>query len=401
MTFTDLALHPQLIEALGYMGFEQATPIQEKAIPQILANKDLIACAQTGTGKTGAFVIPLIHQLISSTRKANKINALIIVPTRELAIQIDQQIDGIAYGTDVSSLAIYGGGDGDNFTMQKHALKEGVDIVIATPGKLISHLNLGYVDCSAISTVVLDEADRMLDIGFHDDVLKILSFLPKERQSLMFSATMPAKIKAFANRILKQPEEISLSVSKPAEGVLQIAYLTYDKQKIDLLVHLLKDKPDYNSIIIFTPTKRNVNEVVKALNNAGMNAHGISSSLEQEERERVMLAFRNKKVRILVATDVISRGIDVKDIQLVVNYSVPKDPEDYVHRIGRTARAQTTGIAITLINEAEMNAFQRTESLIEKEVLKLPPPPEIGEGPVWRISKQTNKKRYHKRKREG
>lgn len=384
MTFTDLKLNEQLLEALGYMGFNNPTPIQEQAIPIILDNKDLIACAQTGTGKTGAFVIPVLHKILSDeSKKADVIRVLIVVPTRELAIQIDQQIDGIAYGSNLSSLAIYGGGDGDDFTLQKNALKQGVDIVIATPGKLISHLNLGYVNLHHVSTVILDEADRMLDIGFHDDMLKIFSFLPDTRQTLMFSATMPQKIRAFAKKILKSPEEISLAVSKPAEKVLQIAYLTHDNQKTPLLLHLLKDKPEFNSIIIFTSTKKQVSEVVKALRKLKIEAEGISSNLEQSEREEVMLRFRNKKIRILVATDVISRGIDIKDINLVVNYTAPKDPEDYVHRIGRTARADTDGIAITLVNAHDMHAFARTEQLIEKEILKLPLPEHLGEGPVW------------------
>ncbi|MFT6845704.1 MAG: ATP-dependent RNA helicase RhlE [Flavobacteriales bacterium] len=401
MTFSDLKLNEQLLEALGYMGFNNPTPIQEQAIPLILKDHDLIACAQTGTGKTGAFVIPVLHKILSDLdKKKDIIRVLIVVPTRELAIQIDQQIDGIAYGTELSSLAIYGGGDGDDFVLQKNALKQGVDIVIATPGKLISHLNLGYVDLKNVSTVILDEADRMLDIGFHDDMLKIFSFLPSTRQTLMFSATMPPKIRTFAKKILNKPEEISLAVSKPAEKVLQIAYLAHDNQKTPLLLHLLKDKPAYNSVIIFTSTKKQVGEVVKALKKLGIVAEGISSNLIQSEREDVMLRFRNKKIRILVATDVISRGIDVKDINLVVNYTSPKDPEDYVHRIGRTARADTEGIAITLVNEADMHAFARTEELIEKEILKLPLPPELGEGPVWnaKAKPQSFKRKPFKRK---
>jgi superfamily II DNA/RNA helicase len=399
MTFSDLQLNDQLLEALGYMGFNNPTPIQEQAIPIILDNQDLIACAQTGTGKTGAFVIPTLHQILSDkNKKADVIRVLIVVPTRELAIQIDQQIDGIAYGTDLSSLAIYGGGDGDDFTHQKNALKQGVDIVIATPGKLISHLNLGYVNLKNVSTVILDEADRMLDIGFHDDMLKIFSFLPDSRQTLMFSATMPAKIRTFAKKILKNPKEISLAVSKPAEKVLQVAYLTHDNQKTPLLLHLLKDKPEYNSIIIFTSTKKQVSEVVRALQKLKIDAEGISSNLEQSEREEVMLKFRNKKIRILVATDVISRGIDVKDINLVVNYTAPKDPEDYVHRIGRTARADTDGIAITLVNENDMHAFARTEQLIEKEILKLPLPEHLGEGPIWKGNANAKDRPTFKRK---
>lgn len=399
MKFSELSLHPDLAEAIGYMGFEEATPIQSQAIPIIKDNKDIIACAQTGTGKTGAFLIPVIDKIMR--QEGNKIKALVVVPTRELAIQIDQQIDGLSYGCGISSMALYGGGDGDDWSAQKKAILEGVDILVATPGKLISHLNLGYVDFSALSFLVLDEADRMLDIGFFDDILKIVSFLPKERQNLMFSATMPPKIRDLSKRILNSPEEISIAISKPAEGVLQASYLVYDENKIPLICELIKGKEEYKSIIIFSSTKKQVSSIVRYLNKHNIAAKGISSDLEQEAREQVLLDFRNKKVRVLVATDVISRGIDIKDINLVINYSVPSDAEDYVHRIGRTARADTTGVAITLINNDDMFSFKKIEDLIEKEVVKIPTPSSIGDSPEWKVPERRHNKKRHFNKKKG
>ncbi len=401
MKFDDLDLDGQLLDAIYYMGFRDATPIQEQAIPIILSGKDLIGCAQTGTGKTAAFLLPVLDSLLYNESK--NVKALIIVPTRELALQIDQQVEGISYGTGLTSLALYGGGDGIDWATQKEALTKGVDLVIATPGKLISHLNLGYVNFKDITHLVMDEADRMLDIGFHDDIMKILSYLPDKRQNLMFSATMPPKIKKFAKEILNEPEEISIAISKPAEGVLQAAYLVYDDQKTDLINHLLSDKNKYKSIIIFSSTKRNVSEIVRSLRRTGYKVKGISSNLEQEERESILSEFKARQFQILVGTDVISRGIDIKDINLVINYSVPKDAEDYVHRIGRTARADTTGVALTLVNPPEMKYLARIEELIEKEIFKMNPPEELGPGPKWKVSKgggkNRRKKPFNKRRR--
>lgn len=381
MKFSELDLNEDLLTSISYLGFEDATPIQEQAIPAVLAGKDLIACAQTGTGKTGAFLLPVINNLMGHKREG--ISTLIIVPTRELAIQIDQQIEGMAYGTGISSLSIYGGGKGADWQQEKEVLTHGTDIVVATPGKLISHLNMGYVNFSQVKFLILDEADRMLDIGFHEDMMKIISYLPKKRQSLMFSATMPPKIKTFAKKILKDPVEIAIAISKPAEGIMQLGYLVHDNQKIKLIEKLIVGKKELNSILIFSSTKKNVTEIVRALLRNKIDAHGISSDLEQADRERVMKMFRAQNIRVLVATDVISRGIDIAGINLVMNYNVPKDPEDYVHRIGRTARADSTGIAITFINEDDMRSFQRIEQLIEKEIMKLQPPSELGKGPEW------------------
>jgi len=364
------------------MGFEDATPIQEAAMPKILAGNDLIGCAQTGTGKTAAFILPVLHKLASKVAKG--LNTLVICPTRELAIQIEQEIQGFSYFTGASSLAIYGGGDGTNWEAQKSALTEGCNIVVATPGKLMSHINMGYVDFSNIEHLILDEADRMLDMGFVDDILKIIKKMPKERQSLFFSATMPSKIREFASKILKaEYEEISMAISKPAAGVLQAAYLAYDAQKAQLLTQLIDKNPEYESIIVFTSTKRKVADIMNAFRGKKYEVAAISSDYEQKQREAVLLGFRSKRVRVLVATDVVSRGIDIKDINLVVNFDVPNDAPDYVHRVGRTARANTTGVALTFVNEDDMYKMHKIEELIGSEVPKSPLPEGFGPGPKW------------------
>jgi len=395
MTFEELELNDELLDAIDYMGFENATEIQEKAIPVILDNKDLLACAQTGTGKTAAFILPVLHQMIEN--KTSGINTLVIVPTRELAKQIEQQIQGFSYFMSIHSQSIYGGGSTD-WEAQKRALVGGAEIIVATPGKFISHLNMGYVKLDTLKYLILDEADRMLDMGFVDDIEKIISHLPKDKQTLMFSATMPAKIKKLAEQILVDPEEISLALSKPAEGVLQGAYLVYDNQKIQLINHLISDKADYASILIFSSTKKKVSEIIRGLKLAGFNAQGISSDYDQEKREEVLSKFRAKRIRILVATDVLSRGIDIKDINLIINYDVPMNAEDYVHRVGRTARASTTGVALTLINEKDMFGFSAIEKLIERQILKIPLPKFLGEGPKWQENRRSNYSQGRKNK---
>ncbi len=381
MKFEELGVHDDILDAISYMGFKTTTPIQEQAIPEILSGNDLIACAQTGTGKTAAFVIPLLDLILE--HPAGETTTLILVPTRELAMQIDQQVQGISYGLGIHSIAIYGGSDGDDWGQQKRALTQGAEIVIATPGKLISHLNLGYVKFDTIKYLILDEADRMLDIGFYEDIIKIISFLPQKRQTLMFSATMAPKIRMLASKILQNPKEINISMSKPAEGVLQAAYLCYDNQKTALINHLIADKPDYNSILIFCSTKKKVTELARALQKNKLSVEPISSDLEQTEREKVLQGFKARRTRILVATDVLSRGIDIKEINLIINYDVPHDAEDYVHRVGRTARADATGVALTLVSDNDMGKFEQIEKLIEKEVIKLPLPGQIGTGPEW------------------
>ena len=381
MRFEEFDLHEEILEAISYMGFNEASPIQEKAIPVILKNKDLLAFAQTGTGKTAAFLLPILDKIAHAN--SNSINTLIIVPTRELAIQIDQQIQGFSYFIPVNSIAIYGGGDGTDWTREKNALTSNTDIIVATPGKLISHLNMGYINFSKIEHLVLDEADRMLDMGFFDDIQRIISYLPKKRQTLLFSATMPPKIKKLAASILYKPEEIVIELSKPAKGVLQAVYFAKEEQKIPLINKLVGDKEEYKSILIFTSTKAKVNQIVSGLKNKNYEVKGISSDLEQKHREEVLSGFRSKKTRILVATDVLSRGIDIKDIGLIINFDVPNDAEDYVHRVGRTARAESEGVALTLANEADMYKIKRIETLIETEILKLSLPEELGEAPKY------------------
>jgi superfamily II DNA/RNA helicase len=394
MKFSELAIHDDILDAISYMGFEKTTPIQEQAIPKILNHKDLIACAQTGTGKTAAFVIPVLDLILD--QPSGETTTLILVPTRELAVQIDQQVQGIAYNLGVHSIAIYGGSDGDDWGQQKKALTQGADIVIATPGKLIAHLNMGYVRFDTLKYLILDEADRMLDIGFYEDIIKIISYLPKKRQTLMFSATMAPKIRTLASKILIEPEEINIAMSKPAEGVLQAVYLCYDSQKIGLINHLISENPDYNSILIFCSTKRKVTELALSLKKHKFAAEAISSDLEQTEREKVLQAFKARRTRILVATDVLSRGIDIKEINLIINFDVPHDAEDYVHRVGRTARADATGVALTLVNDKEMGKFQQIEELIEREVIKLPLPEGLGEGPKWKTYSSGKKQKRNK-----
>jgi len=404
MKFTEFNLDNSILEAISYMGFENATPIQEFSIPVILQNKDLIACAQTGTGKTAAFVLPILNKL--KDKKEASIDTLIIVPTRELAVQIEQQIQGLSYFVSVGSVAIYGGGDGKGWDTQKEALTSGTDIIVATPGKLLSHLKLGYVDFSKVKHLVLDEADRMLDMGFSDDLNKIISYLPQERQTLLFSATMPNQMRALAKKILNNPEEISLSISKPAEGVSQFAYNAHEDQKDKVVKLILDSRKEYDSIIIFTSAKMKVNSIVRSLKKNGYQAKGISSDLEQDQREEVLQEFRSKRLKVLVATDVMSRGIDIKEINMVINYDVPHDAEDYVHRIGRTARANTKGEAYTLVSGPDMHKLRRIEKLIDMEVPKLVLPEEFGPPPVAGAASENNpankkKKFFNKKKKPG
>ncbi|HBH83912.1 MAG: ATP-dependent RNA helicase [Bacteroidetes bacterium GWE2_41_25] len=377
MLFDDLELNPEILESIDYMGFRETTPIQEMAIPVILSGNDLIACAQTGTGKTAAFLLPIMNYI--SEKRPSHTHTLILVPTRELALQIDQQIQGLAYTLNITSIAVYGGGDGSGWDQEKSALSRGADIIVATPGRLISHLNQGYVKFNQIEVLVLDEADRMLDIGFYDDIMRIISHVPKKRQTLMFSATMPPKIRSMSKHIMKNPVEIALEMSKPTEGVIQAVYMLSDHQKLPLINSLIADNPEYHSILIFSSTKKKVSEIVRGLRSKAYQVEGISSDLEQKEREDMLLRFRTRKTRVLVATDILSRGIDIKDINLVINFDAPSDGEDYVHRVGRTARAETTGVAVTLINKTDLHKMQRIEKLIGYKVYVAPLPDFIAE----------------------
>jgi superfamily II DNA/RNA helicase len=368
------------MEGLDAMGFLKPTPIQEQVIPLILKGGDVIATAQTGTGKTAAYLLPMLHNI--SHNKIPHTSVLIISPTRELAMQIDQAFQGFAYFTHASSMAIYGGSDGQVFDREKKALQEGTSVVIATPGRLFSHLNMGSGRFDQLDCLILDEADKMLDMGFYDDIIRIISFLPAKRQNLLFSATMPPKMRELARKIMNQPAEVNIAMSKPAAGILQGAYLVYDSQKIPLLKNLLEGKK-LTSVLIFASTKSGVKVLEKELRQINLPAKAIHSDLSQEEREKVLLSFRNRSTQILVATDILSRGIDIDSIGLVVNYDVPGDAEDYVHRVGRTARAESTGVALTFINENDQQRFAQIETLIERTIPKIALPAEVGAGPEW------------------
>lgn len=362
------------------MGFVDATPIQEQTIPLVLDNQDLIACAQTGTGKTASYLLPILNKIGDSP--AESIKALILVPTRELATQIDQQVMGLGYFTGATSIAVYGGGDGREYEQQRQALQYGANIVVATPGRLLAHMSSGKFDFSTLEQLVLDEADRMLDMGFFDDLIRIISYLPTERQGLLFSATMPPKIRNLAKKMLKDPKEVNIAISKPSEGIDQQAYMVYDEQKNKLIKHILKD-PKYTTAIIFASKKDMVRRLAIELSKSGIVAEGFHSDLDQAEREAILNRFKNKNLPVLVGTDVISRGIDVVGISLVVNFDVPPDAEDYVHRVGRTARADTTGTAITFINDKDQGKFARIEELNGKEIPKMPLPEGFEKGPEY------------------
>ncbi|RYG20089.1 MAG: DEAD/DEAH box helicase [Chitinophagaceae bacterium] len=360
------------------MGFKNATPIQQQAIPLILAKKDLIACAQTGTGKTGAFLLPIMNMLTENHDRHN--TTLILTPTRELAQQIDLQVEALSYFTNISSLTVFGGGDGIAYEQQKRSMREGVDIIIATPGRLIAHLSSGVLKMDQLKYLVLDEADRMLDMGFYEDIMKIVGYLPKERQTVMFSATMPPKIRKLAASLLQEPEQISLSISKPAEGISQQVYLIHDEQKVPLLTEILKSTT-YKRIIVFAGRKEKVKELGKVFKKLGLKAAAFHSDLEQKDREAIMLDFKNSKLDVIIGTDVLSRGIDVTGIDLVINFDAPQDPEDYIHRIGRTARAETKGTAITLVNNKDKRKLANIEKLIERQIERMPLPEHLGEAP--------------------
>ena len=396
MNFSDFNFDEHLNQGLEAIGFKKPTAIQEQAIPHILQKKDIIGCAQTGTGKTAAFLLPVIEDILRNGHDG--LVALIIVPTRELAIQIDQQVEGLGYFTGVSSLAIYGGKDGVSFGQEKQALSEGADIVIATPGRLISHLNLGYVNMKTLRFLVLDEGDRMLDMGFSEDLEKIVGYLPAKRTNLLFSATMPPDIRKLAKAILTQPVEINIALSKPAKGVVQAAFLVYEAQKLGLLVHLLKAK-DLSSVIVFCSTRKSVTVLERGLKKEGIKVGAISSDLDQKQREEVMIKFKNGNLNVLVATNIVSRGIDIVGVELVINYDVPRDAEDYVHRVGRTARADAKGIAFTFISEEEQRDFYDIEKLIEMEIKKIKAPAQLGESPEYNPHRRIQRKQGFKKRR--
>ena len=382
MKFSELELEPEVFDGLDAMNFVEMTPVQEHTIPVILSGRDIIGCAQTGTGKTAAYTLPLLNRLTIEGNPDNVVKSLIIVPTRELAQQIDMQFQGFSYFLPVSTTVVYGGGDGKGWEVQKRGMLMGADVVIATPGRLIAHLTNSGVDLSHVECLILDEADRMLDMGFSDDIMKIISYLPKERQTIMFSATLPPKIRELARTILNDPAEVTIAVSKPNEAISQSAYICYESQKLGIVREMFAE-PKETKTIIFSSSKQKTKELAHVLKRMKFNVAAMHSDLEQSQREEVILNFKNNKVDILVATDIVARGIDIEDIGLVVNYDVPHDPEDYIHRIGRTARAAATGAAVTLVCEEEQGKFYRIEKFMEREVEKTPLPESVGEGPAY------------------
>ena len=405
MDFYDLDLDDCVLDALDAMNFQECTPIQEHCIPYLLEGRDLIGVAQTGTGKTAAYLLPVLNKLVRGGYPEDAINCVIMSPTRELAQQIDQQMEGFSYFMNVSSLAVYGGNDGIRYEQEKRSMRMGADILIATPGRLISHLSLSNVDFSRVSFFILDEADRMLDMGFKDDIMQIVKYLPKERQTIMFSATMPKEIQELAKTILNNPVEVKLAVSKPAEKIQQSAYVCYEPQKLGIIQDLFShEKPE--RVIIFAGSKLKVKEVTKALKRLKINVGEMHSDLDQSQRDAIMRKFKNGHVDVLVATDIVARGIDIDDITLVINYDVPHDAEDYVHRIGRTARANRDGRAITFISKDEIRDFKQIEKFLEKEITKNPLPEALGEGPDYagntrgKASRPKEKRHGNKNKRK-
>ncbi|MCH5178637.1 MAG: DEAD/DEAH box helicase [Prevotellaceae bacterium] len=410
MYFDELPLDDRLLDALYEMRIEQCTPIQEQAIPPLLEGRDLVGIAQTGTGKTATYLLPILNRLCSGDYPEGSVNCVIMVPTRELAMQIDQALEAFSYYLPFSGVAVYGGNDGIRYEQELRGMKRGADIIVATPGRLISHLQLGNVDLSKVSFFVLDEADRMLDMGFHDDIMKIAAHLPTNRHTLLFSATMPAGIRQLANSLLHDPVEVRIAVSKPAEGIDHKAYICYEPQKMKILEHIFAEFSGSDTkrssglrAIMFVGKKQRVKDLALRLRKLGLSLAAMHSDLTQEERNHVMLDFKAGRISLIVATDIISRGIDIDDIQLVVNYDVPHEPEDYIHRIGRTARAGKEGRALTLVGEADQYYFGKIEQVIGKEIPKLPLPEGLTEVPEYNPfgakSKRNNKFKNYGRKR--
>jgi ATP-dependent RNA helicase RhlE len=394
LDFYDFDFDDDLLDGIDAMGYRDATPVQEQVIPAVLKGKDVIAAAQTGTGKTAAFLLPILQKLISEPHSGHSINALILVPTRELAQQISQTLEGVAYYTNVSFVAVYGGSDGNLFASEKKALTSGADIVIATPGRLLAHLKMNYLKFPELRYLVLDEADRMLDMGFYDDVMTIINALPKQRQNLFFSATMPQQMRKLVKTIMVEPVEVNIAISKAPERIVQAAFHVFEHQK-DALVQLLLGRHESQTIIIFCSSKENVKKLTSTLYAKRFPVKAIHSDLEQSARDQTMLDFRNRKFKILVATNIISRGIDIEDIDLIINYNVPGDAADYVHRIGRTARASSTGTAYTLVGEREQQKLAQIEKLLGDPIPKREVPPELGPVPTpGSASPNKTNKRY-------
>ncbi len=386
MFFDELDLDYDVLDAIEEMGFQEMTPVQEQTIPVILRGEDLIGCAQTGTGKTAAYALPLLSLLMdgkaSGRYDESKIKSIIMVPTRELAMQIDTQFQGFSYYLNISTTVVYGGGDGKTWDVQRRGLDGGADVVIATPGRLLAHLEGGQIDLSGVKHFILDEADRMLDMGFFDDIMKVVNRMTKERQTILYSATLPPKIRKFADQILTNPTEVSIAISKPAESIDQGIYILHEAQKL-LLIRKIYEAGDVGKSIIFSSSKLKVKDLLYQFKKMKLNVAAMHSDLDQAQREEVMLNFKSGKVDLLVATDIVARGIDIDDISTVINYDVPHDPEDYIHRIGRTGRASATGRAMTFVSEKEQGKFRRIEEFLEREIKRLELPAELGEAPAY------------------
>ena len=392
MYFTDFDFEDEILDALDAMRFEECTPIQEQTIQPLLDGRDLIGVAQTGTGKTAAYLLPVLNKLCQGGYPEDAINCVIMAPTRELAQQIDRQLEGFTYFMPISGVAVYGGNDGQRYNQELRGMAKGADIIVATPGRLISHINLGNIDLSKVSFFILDEADRMLDMGFYNDIMTIAKQLPKERQTMLFSATMPEEIRRLAANILTDPLQITLALAKPADGITQQAYICHEGQKPGIIKDIFKDESS-ERVILFTSRKSKVKEISLMLKKQGFNVGEMHSDLSQSERDEIMFLYKSRKIDIIVATDILARGIDIDDIRIVINYDVPRDCDDYIHRIGRTARAGTKGRAITFVSEEDQEYFKRIEDFIEQNVPKLEVPAELGEAPAYNPeSKKENKK---------
>ena len=414
MNFSELGLDQGVMDALEYMKYGQCTPVQEMAIPPVLNGDDVIAVAQTGTGKTAAYLLPILSNLNRYRYPSDAINCVIMAPTRELAQQIDQQMQGFSYFVDASSVAVYGGGEGTDFAAQERGLRQGADVVIATPGRLLSHINLGYVDLSQVSFFVLDEADRMLDMGFYDDIMTINKLLPDDCQKILYSATMPPKIQQLAEKILWNPVMVKIAISKPAEKIHQQCCICHQAQKTPMLIRFLKkffggredgyvkdellQNPE-KRVVVFVSRKADVRDVVLSLRKKGFQVAAMHSDLEQKERDEVMNAFRAGRTNVIVATDIVSRGIDISGIALVINYDMPHDLEDYVHRIGRTARADHDGESLTLVNcddRRDLRKLAALEKFIDKKMERIAVPDELGGCDYKETSPQEDRpKRQH------
>ena len=399
MYFTDFDFEDEILDALDAMRFETCTPIQEKTIQPLMEGRDLIGVAQTGTGKTAAYLLPVLNKLCCGGYPEDAINCIIMAPTRELAQQIDRQLEGFTYFMPVSSVAVYGGNDGQRYQQELRGMSRGADIIVATPGRLISHISLGNIDLSRVSFFILDEADRMLDMGFYNDIMTIAKQLPKERQTMLFSATMPQEIRRLADNILDNPVHITLSLAKPADGIKQRAYVCYEPQKRAIVKHIFNgEKPE--RVILFTSRKDKVKDISIALKKLGYNVGEMHSNLTQSERDEIMYRFKSRQIDIVVATDILARGIDIDDIRLVINYDVPRDCDDYIHRVGRTARAGSEGRAVTLISVEDQSYFGKIEDFMEQEVEKLPVPAELGETPEYAPKKEKSDKKGRRGRRQ-